>query len=102
MNCGLEFLREEFSENISASTSAMSFLVASVYFFVKCLWVIGWGFPGIFLIILQIVLVLVEEPSWLTVLQTFLLGFLNEFSCSCLEEFEVIEISDGKLLIKFT
>ena len=34
MNCGLEFLKEELSENVSASTSAMSFLVvASVYFF---------------------------------------------------------------------
>ena len=34
MNCGLEFLREEFSENVSASTSAMSYLVvASVCFF---------------------------------------------------------------------
>ena len=53
MNYGLEFLREEFSEYFSASTSAMSFLVVvSVWFFVRCLRVVGWGFPEIFLIVL--------------------------------------------------
>ena len=36
------------------------------------------------------------------VLPTFLLGFLNEFSCFCPEEFEVVEISSGGLLIEFT
>ena len=35
------------------------------------------------------------------VLRTFLLGFLNEFSCFCPEEFEVVEISSGGLLIEF-
>ena len=36
------------------------------------------------------------------VLTTFLLGFLNEFSCFCPEEFEVVEISSGGLLTEFT
>ena len=40
MNWVSEFLREEFSENM-----------------------VDWGFPEIFLIILQIVLVLWEEPN---------------------------------------
>ena len=35
------------------------------------------------------------------VLLTFLLGFLNEFLCFCPEEFEVVEISSGGLLIEF-
>ena len=36
------------------------------------------------------------------VLPTFLLGFLYEFSCFCPEEFEVVEINRGGLLIEFT
>ena len=35
------------------------------------------------------------------VLPTFLLSFLNEFSCFCPEEFEVVKISSGELLIEF-
>ena len=59
----------------------MSFLVvASVWFFVRCLRVVGWGFPEIFLIILQIVLVLVEEPNWLKYFcQIFFLASLMRF-----------------------
>ena len=65
--CGSELLMEEFAGNVSASMSAMSFLlVASVLFFVRCLRAVGWLFPDIFLIIVQIVFVLVEEASWLT------------------------------------
>ena len=36
------------------------------------------------------------------VLPTFLLGFLNEFSYFCPEDFEVVKISSGVLLIEFT
>ena len=36
------------------------------------------------------------------VLPTFLLGFLNEFSFFWPEEFEVIDISSGGLIIEFT
>ena len=96
-------MREEFSENVSASNSAMSFLVvASVWFFVRCLRVVDGGFP-------------VGGPDHCPdcvgfdrgaqlvdiVLSTFLLGFLNEFSCFWPEEFEVVEISSGGLLIEF-
>ena len=66
-------MREEFSENSSASTF-MSFFFCSyfcLFFFVR---MVGRGFPEIFLIIIQIVLVWVEEPSWLT--QFFQLFFL--------------------------
>ena len=95
--CGLELLREEFAENVSANVSAMSFLVvASVLFFVRCLRAVGWSFPEIFLIVLQIVFVLVKEPNWLTVLPTFLLGFFSDFSCFCPENFESVEV--GSLL----
>ena len=90
---------EEFSENVSDSTSAMSFLVvASIWFFES-----GWlGFSGDF-------------PNYPPdcvgfgrgaqlvdiVLPTFLLDFLNEFSCFYPEDFEVVEISSDGLLIEF-
>ena len=65
--CGLELLMEEFSENVSANVSAMSFLlVAFILFFVRCLRAIGSLFLDIFLIIVQILCFLVEEASWLT------------------------------------
>ena len=58
---------EEFTENVLANLFAMSFLeVASVLFFVGCLRAVGWLFPDIFLLIVQIVFILVEEPSLLT------------------------------------
>ena len=93
MNCGLEFLRE-FSENVSASTSAMSFLVvASVWFFVRYLTVVDYSFPEIFLIILQIVLVFGKGAQLVDiVLPTFLLGFLNEFLCFCPEELKSMRL----------
>ena len=60
---------------------------------------VDWGFPEIFLIILQIVLVLIGGAQLIDiVLITFLLGFLDDFSCFC-PEFEVVEISSGGLLL---
>ena len=65
--CGLKLLMEELAENFSANVSAVSFLVvASVLFIVKFLRAVRWLFPDIFLIIVQIVFVLVEESSWFT------------------------------------
>ena len=59
-NCGLEMLRDEFAEKVSASVFAIYFLVvASVLFFMGCSRAVCWIFPEIFQIILLIVFVLV-------------------------------------------
>ena len=74
MICRLEFLSEEFSENVSASTSAMTFLVvASVCFlFDGCWFVVSGNFP-------QDCVGFGKGAQFVEiVLPTFLLGFLNE------------------------
>ena len=97
MNCGLEFLREEFSENVFCYVFSFS------CFYLLFVFEGGWlGFSRDFPY---------HPPDCVgfgrgaqlvdIVLPIFLLGFLNEFLCFCPEEFEVIEINGGGLLIEF-
>ena len=90
-NSVLEFLEEEFVEKVSASVSAISFiLVIWMLFLMRCLRGIGWFSPAIFRTIFQTVFVLVEEFRWFTKFcQVVLLACLIVFlalALSCLNE----------------
>ena len=99
----MEFLTEEFSENVSASTSAV---FSCCFCLIFCeVFEGGWlGFSRDFPNLPTDCVGLGRGAQLVDiVLQTFFLGFLNEFSCFCPEEFEVAEISGGGgLLIEFT
>ena len=95
--CGLKLLREEFAENVTASVSAMSFLVVEVFgssclfcFFFCCFFCCFFFFryfPH-------------HPPDNVCsgrgtklvdmVLPTFLLGFRYDFSCFCSEKFKSV------------
>ena len=90
----LEVLEKEFVEKVSASVSALSFiLVIWTLFLMRCLKGVGWFLPSILHTIFQTVFVLVEEFSWFTKFcQLVLLACLIVFLALTLSSFNELRL----------